>query len=488
MRRVSARPTVAVVGGGVAGAATAIALARTAAAPDVVLLDRSGTFARGVAYGTDSETHLLNVTAGRMSLFADDPEHFLRWARGRLATGVAADAFLPRKLYGDYVAETLTAASVRDDRRVIRTVSAAAIDVEPGVPAVVRCADGARIAATHVVLALGNDAPADPPLEHDASFYASPRYTTNPWGRDALASIAADDAVLLIGSGLTMYDVVLMLRARGHRGAIHVVSRRGLLPSAHAPVPSAVPPGPAPEDWLTVAPKLSALLRAVRRACAQAEDWRSVVDSLRSVTGTLWQRLDARERERFLTRVRPFWDAHRHRAPIEVDRRIATLLAAGTVRRHTARLRRWGEDANGVTAVLDRGTIRIDRVVNCTGPSTDVHRSTDPLVRSLLRRGLVVRDAHGLGVETAADGALVDVAGRTSSSLFTLGTWRRPAHWESVAVPELRAQAVALACRLTRERPGPAAMRDPRELTHRAQEALRARPPREEDRTADDGR
>ena len=126
--------------------------------------------------------------------------------------------------------------------------------------------------------------------------------------------------------------------------------------------------------------------------------------------------------------------------------------------------------------------------MNCTGPNTDVQRSADPLVRSLLTRGLIVRDAHGLGVETGADGALIDVAGRVSTSLFTLGTWRRPARWESVAVPELRAQAAELARRLTQERRRLESVRDPRELTHLSREAIRERPPLEEVRTTDDGR
>jgi uncharacterized NAD(P)/FAD-binding protein YdhS len=341
----SDRAPVVIVGGGVAGAMTAMALARMPSPPDVVLIDRTGRFARGVAYSTESETHLLNVAAGGMSVFADDPEHFLRWARGRSTAGVAAEAFLPRKLFGDYVAETFAAASVRDDRRVIRTVSAAAIDVEPGAPVLVRCADGARIAARHVVVALGNDAPADPPVERGASFYASRRYDEPVGGRRP-----GCDRVRRCGAARRKRPNHVRRdtgapRARAPRAFIHVSSRRGLLPCAHASAPAAVAPGPSPDEWLTVAPQLSSLLRAVRRACEHAPDWRSVIDSLRAVSGRLWERLDARERARFLARVRPFWDAHRHRAPVVVERAIAELVAAGVVRRHAGRIREWHEDA-----------------------------------------------------------------------------------------------------------------------------------------------
>lgn len=439
--------TVVVIGGGVAGTLTAIQLARATAAPDVVLLDRGAAVARGVAYATAADAHLLNVPAARMSAFPDDPEHFVRWARLRLDATLPADAFLPRRLFGDYMAENLTAASVRDDHRVIRVVHGAAVDVEPGARPVVSCADGTRLVADHVVVAPGNAAPANPRVECGAGFYASRRWIGNPWVPGAFDDVAADAPVLLVGSGLTMCDVALGLRERGHTGTIHVVSRHGLLPRPHADEPLASRTGPAPNHWLTIPPTAAALLRAVRAACEDGHDWHAVIDSLRAVTPRVWRRLDLRERARFLARMRPFWDVHRHRAPRAVHDRIARLRHAGVLRCHRGTIRGWTED-QGVTALLASGAIHVSHVVNCTGPDTDVRRSTDPFVQSLLHRGLIVRDALGLGVETSEEGALVDATGHASPTLSTVGTWRRAVAWESVAVPELRTQAAAVASRI----------------------------------------
>ena len=57
-------------------------------------------------------------------------------------------------------------------------------------------------------------------------------------------------------------------------------------------------------------------------------------------------------------------------------------------------------------------------------------------------------DALGIGMATRDDGGVIDGEGNASSVLFTLGATRRPALWESTAVPELREQAAALARRL----------------------------------------
>ena len=73
---------VVVVGAGAAGALTASHLV-TSLSPRyrVVLVDSAATTARGPAYSTTDDRHLLNVPASGMSAFPRDPEHFFRWVR-----------------------------------------------------------------------------------------------------------------------------------------------------------------------------------------------------------------------------------------------------------------------------------------------------------------------------------------------------------------------------------------------------------------------
>src|SRR5918997_343208 len=98
------RPTIVIIGGGFSGTLTAVHLLRRGfgAVGRLVLVNRSGAMARGVAYGTASDLHVLNVPAGRMSAFDDDPDSFVRFVRTR---GVAVDGgtFVGRHLYGAYL-------------------------------------------------------------------------------------------------------------------------------------------------------------------------------------------------------------------------------------------------------------------------------------------------------------------------------------------------------------------------------------------------
>ena len=91
---------------------------------------------------------------------------------------------------------------------------------------------------------------------------------------------------------------------------------------------------------------------------------------------------------------------------------------------------------------------RVDRVVNCTGPSFDPRRLHDALTESLLANGLANADPVGLGLLTSPDGELLDTRGLPVPGLCYIGPLLRADHWETGAVPELREYARKLALRL----------------------------------------
>jgi uncharacterized NAD(P)/FAD-binding protein YdhS len=104
--------TVAIIGGGFSGTVTAVHLLRRGrgAIDRIVIMNRSGAMARGVAYGTRSDRHVLNVPAGRMSAIDDQPDSFVDFVRRR-GVSVGGDAFVSRQLYGAYLESLLNAAA-----------------------------------------------------------------------------------------------------------------------------------------------------------------------------------------------------------------------------------------------------------------------------------------------------------------------------------------------------------------------------------------
>jgi glyoxylase-like metal-dependent hydrolase (beta-lactamase superfamily II) len=92
-------------------------------------------------------------------------------------------------------------------------------------------------------------------------------------------------------------------------------------------------------------------------------------------------------------------------------------------------------------------------VINCTGVQIDYRQSSLPLIANLREQGLIRPNDLGLGLDTTADGVILDAQGNCSSLLYTLGTPRKGDLWETIAVPELREQAQALAATLLQSLP-----------------------------------
>jgi uncharacterized NAD(P)/FAD-binding protein YdhS len=276
------------------------------------------------------------------------------------------------------------------------------------------------------------------------------RYARDPWSGDAL-ELDRDEGVLLVGTGLTMCDVALALRDSDHHGPIHAISRRGLLPQPHRvsaqPPPHLDPPGALAEWPDTALGMLRALRREVRDRAAEQVDWREVVTSIREDTPALWRRLDEDERGRFLDRLRPYWETHRHRSSPETAFGIETMAAAGALEVVAGRIERLSAEADAVTATVRRRgagtpeTLRVGKVINCTGPDTDLTRVREPLVEALRASGLVRPDPLGLGLDTDERGRVLDAEGRAGGRLVLLGPLRKGRLWENTAVPELRVEA-----------------------------------------------
>lgn len=475
----SPSPTIAVIGAGFSGTLTAIHLARlsvqSGTAVRVLLFNRTPSFGPGLAYSTDSPVHYLNVPAGNMSAFDDDPGHFLKWAQIHQPVGesstqapIVSGSFVPRGVYGQYLRELLQTAQ-REHPGIIETlpVAVASLRTDAQSRVTITTADGRTFSANGAVLALGNALPPNPP-HLDPALFRHPGYIASPWKNDAVRAILPDEPVFIVGTGLTMVDVVMQLHTQGHAGRIIALSRHGLLPRAHRS-PSRAPAHREPPTDLKVAGKWNgdtrSLLRIIRQAVRDhaakgaggaglGGDWRDVITSLRPITAHLWRSMPHGERERFLSRLRSFWEVVRHRAAPESAAVIADLIAARQLTVRAGRCTGFGPCASNPrlidAAFRPRGsanvqTLRVARVINCMGPQTDIDRIDDPLVAQMRADGLIARDPFGTGIECADSGAVINARGVPAESIFLIGPSRKSQTWENTAVPELKKQAAQVA-------------------------------------------
>jgi uncharacterized NAD(P)/FAD-binding protein YdhS len=434
---------VAVVGSGFSAISLVTnLLEQLPATTSIAIVGDDSAFGRGTAYRTELHLHRLNVPAARMSVFADRPNDFQEWLEKR---GEAVDgmSFATRNDYGLYLRDRL-ASLLRNQQQRARVdfVKAKAVScvscTKEGVA--FRLNDGRQLHASNVALCLGVGTASLPRLTADSDVALLRRVVRNPWKLGWLSRVKRNDSVVILGSGLTMIDQVLSLRNKGHRGPIHVLSRRGLVPHGH----SKTPLKPV-EPNLTGATEISEILARLRRQVRGGDDWRSVMDGLRPKTQSLWQQLGLPQRARFLRHALAWWSIHRHRIAPQVHDVFDELIKNGTVRVHAGFVSKIARtDGDNVLTYRGRGvsneiSLSFDWLVNCTGMER-AGIGHSPLLQDMLGQHMIETDPLGLGVRVDSQSRIVSGDGLASPGMFAVGALTAGQFWEITAVPDIRVQ------------------------------------------------
>jgi uncharacterized NAD(P)/FAD-binding protein YdhS len=449
---------IAIVGAGFSGTLTAINALRSspAAGLRILLIEKTSQICRGLAYRYDDDNLLLNVPAGNMSANAGEPNDFVEFCE-ELDPAFNAKSFVSRRLYGEYLEQKLKEA-MDQYPGVISILNAQ-------VKAVHRSSDCRRyrlqlenaedLMADKVVLALGHFAPKLP-----AGIQASlSSQVVNALDFAAIDSLDRNAPVAVLGMGHTAIDAVFRLTSCNPGRKVYMISRRGLLPFGHRfnPQPPRTSGFPS---WLASLPMtMRAYIRAAREEAKAREvaggNWRDMLNELRPHTATIWKNLSDSERGKFLHRVAPYWDIHRHRLAPASERRIKQLIESGQVVQLAGKVERGEQSCSGLhIEVALRGHqgligIQVGALINGTGPSYDIATVDEPILNQLLRDGLITQDRQKLGLEVDEHYQLIAEGGDSSRGLHYIGPMLKARFWEAIAVPELRQHAQLLGQRLT---------------------------------------
>jgi len=450
--------TITIVGGGFSGVITAVNVARFARQPTRVVVVNSGSpFGRGIAYGTNRPEHLLNVAARNMSALADHPTHFVDWlaTRSDFRSCDPADLreqFIPRRIYGDYLrslVEFYRRPVQPDSQTRLDVMEDEAVDIEPGEHSGARVLlkEGDSLESSAVLLATGNQPPAA--IKGAAELGHDDRYCDFPWSDWHRKLPPPGGRIVLLGTGLTMVDVVVTLGELGWEGEVVAVSRHGMLPRSH--FRGIAYPDYLPDDTRL---DLERLVKLVQQHCARLQEMSQnpgiAVDKLRPHTQRLWQGFSTEDKKRFLRDHAASWNVIRHRIAPAIHEKMTDALDTGRLKIQSGSIESIHSGVGSLEIrVLGKGgerkTITGDQVINCTGPQTSFSRSGSILFQNLLRRGLVRPDPLDMGIEAGDDFRVVDAEGNIVHWLFAMGPLLKGSLWETIAVPELRVQALRIA-------------------------------------------
>ncbi|MCA1366805.1 FAD/NAD(P)-binding protein [Bradyrhizobium sp. BRP14] len=458
MGKFESLPVVAIVGGGFSGAAVALHLAKgQQLGPEarVVLFEPRARLGAGLAYDTAEPTNRVNVPAGRMSLYPDEPESFLTYLER--ANALASDPgamtadgvpYPRRSIFGDYVASELApclSSTTIEHRR------AQVLGIERSAGRwTISASDGQELVADIVVIAVSHPAPALP--QTLLPVLSHPKLVADPTKTGALEAIAPADRVLIVGNGLTSADVVAALDGRGHQGPIISISRRGLRSRGHPPV-AQEPYGDFVSEPITRASELLRRIRQTLRAARQQGlDWHPVLDAVRAQGQQIWRALPVVERRRIARLARPYWDVHRFRVAPQVETVIDRAVESGRLKILAASIAATTTKEEEIVAdlkVRGRGEgrrIAVDAIVVTTGPAHGSILQSQPFLAGLEEAGVLTACETRLGIACDLHARAVGAdGGLASRSMFIAGPLARGTFGELMGLPQVTEHAVFVA-------------------------------------------
>ncbi len=455
----SSSTRVVVVGGGYTGATVAKLLADRGFGriEEITVFEPRQNLGTGLAYDMADLDVRLNVAAHRMRAVPGSPSAFLDWLQASGTLSVDPDAitsegvFARRRDFGRFmqtqISPLVESGMIRHVREAAQSVSRFKEEWH------VTGAEGTVVLTDVLILATGHPAAARPPALANLDVRAASQIR-DALAPDAFGNIDPESDILVVGSGLTALDALARLSARGHRGRVSLLSRSGLLPRPHAGGGFG-PYGEFQDETLTSARRILTRVRAtIAEAEAQGIPWQSVFDALRQQSQFLWRRLPQRERDRFLRRLRRWYEVHRYRTPPQVSTVLAEGLASRRVDILVGNLSSVQRDGQDLVArvTTQKGTVErhYARILLATGPDFRDYCSHQRFLLALHRDGFVQSDPLGLGLVCDPAGRAIAADGTPNTRLFVAGPPARSAFGELTGVPEIAAQAANLVDRLIR--------------------------------------
>jgi len=439
-------PRIAIIGGGCSGVLLALQLLRRSIEPpaEILIIEKSPSLGRGLAYKVPSDRCKLNVPANSMGAFPENPEGFLTWLRATNHQVEPTD-FVSRALFGDYLQHTFAQHRAQASGVHVTHIQDEASDIsydQKNATFEITLSQQSSQVADVCILALGNIA--------RSTLNGMPIDTifSSPYDPKSYSNIRELQELLIVGTGLTAVDCVLEAEGRGFTGRYTMVSRHGYLPLPHetgTPTLGTLTTPAIADHSALLSLSLRAITHLIAKESRERGSSQPSITALRPHLQTIWSLLSAWEKRQFLRHVRPLWEIHRHRIPRPHFDRLQDLIRSKRLYIHAGRLSAAERSDHGITVQIAPSLWASPRYFGaamlCSGPESDLTKIEMPLVRNLLRRGFLAPGELGLGAHPTK--TTLPESGRKRFKL--IGPLQRESLWEITAVRELRLEAEKLA-------------------------------------------
>lgn len=407
----------------------------------IVLIDPYVT-GRGPAYQKNDFGFLLNVPAFRMSLFPDDPLHFVNWLKKNNYQFGHYD-FVPRSIYGDYVEDLLQQSLQLFPNIKLIKDSVIAVKSNKEIFSLKSTSDE-LIEAKRVVLSIGSPPPSIPVAMRDLHY--DKNYISNPHIIPLLKKIDKNETVFILGKGLTSLDLLSIFK--NHESKVILQSRNGRLPRPHLPLTDELVKYQANIHFsFSEKPTILEIMDKFKQKTRQEKvPWQIAMDVLRHQVAKIWPKLSIKDKKRFLFKLKPLWNVHRHRSPQISLEQVDKNLKANKLELIKGEVTKVAKNADEFEITIQSKQSQLIRkakwIINATGPNYNIGQHPSPLIQQLLKDKILKSDTMNFGIELNEDHELL-------KNLYFIGPLTLSRYLESTSVPDLRNQAKTFAQKLS---------------------------------------
>ncbi|BEO30179.1 MAG: FAD/NAD(P)-binding protein [Serratia marcescens] len=417
-----------VIGGGAAGISFAYNFIKNKSVNhckrplSLKVFDKQG-FKGGMAYSSDFDSHILNMTPENMSADIFDDAHFVDWIAMHFPQ-FCQDRYPPRWLYREYLdfIRDMTIYMAADSNVTLNFVTAEVNAIAPheaGYRLTTACGGAEQMNA--LVLCSGHNPPECLyPVDGVIAYQA----------HQDLPPINPYSTIGVIGCSLTAIDAIVELMERLGATDICALSRSGLFPSVQPalmhPPPEAFVEGVrrfvAGSDFIDAHQLVHAINAALARhypgperltvlsALGERRDcYRDLADSLdrarfarehicsylaaiHPAVCAAWVKMDANNRQVFMRFYNSSWMRNRHAMPLKNANKIVAALESQRLRA-CGGLADISKGADGFTLRCHETRVHAQYLFNCTTPSYQL--PPNRLSHQLLQDGLVQENLFG---------------------------------------------------------------------------------------------
>ena len=445
----------------------------------VYIFEKRKSLGVGVAYGTNNDEHILNMRNGTIDIFLDKPGHFMDWLKANAARlnlaekDTAFDAFLPRRIVGLYLKESLENSLGRAYQAgiTVKFIHEEVHNFYETQSGQQLCYKDTHLDTDYTVFCLGNL-----PSTNYPELYDVPEYFHTPWELPQ-AVRNSSKPIGILGASLTAVDALIAL-APTTSGPLYFIAPTGRLPKVlHIKrpfTPQYVTPEAirrmthnftrklrlseviaifkkeietavaTPIDWSQIWQIDDDPLRALQVDITKAEQgenhWHTVLADTSLLLPLIWENLRESDKKLFYRQYYQWWRIYRVSMPLQNAKKVLKLLESGRlkiIRRVQAVQYSSHDKAFTVTYKADddsEGTLQVAYLIDATGTGFNVAKSRSRLLHTMIAGGLLTPHPMGGVAVNPKTLRLIKQNGKELHRAFFFGMLTKGVHFYTNAL------------------------------------------------------